>query len=231
MRPNEYFDRNGDNYADEIMAIQPKFYENTAKLINNATKNSSQVLDIGNGGVINYEFDHFDKLVCGDLFVSQIASKRYEACCNVEFVKADILNLQNFADDSFDTVIISAVIHHLAGSTLKRTHENTCKAISECLRVIKQGGGLLIIESTVSRWFEVVEKLLYPIMQLFFKICKFGNIYQYSVKSLYDRLDRLCCNLTECSRIDIGPYIWIMGKKIPTCLTPCRAVWIRIIKE
>ena len=129
---NEYFDKHKESYAEEIMTIQSVFYENTGNLINNTIKNSLKVLDIGNGGVINYSFNHLETLVCADLSVSQTAIKKYINNSNVKFVKADILDLQNFSNGEFDTVIVQAVLHHLAGSTLIKTNKNVEKAIIEC---------------------------------------------------------------------------------------------------
>lgn len=225
-----YFDTHAESYAEEIMAIQPVFYENTAKLINSAIRCSASVLDIGNGGVVNYAFSHLERLVCGDLTVSQRAARKYEQFENISFVEADILKLHGYSDGEFDTVIVSAVIHHLAVSTLSETHETVDRAIKECLRVLKPGGRLLIIESTVNRAFEIAERLLYPVMQAFFKAVKFDTVYQYSARSLLKKLSALGL-VVEHARIDVGPYIWIMGKKLPTFLMPCGAVWVVMEKH
>jgi len=74
---DEYFNNHKESYAEEITAIQLVFYENTAKLINNTIKSSRKVLNIGNGGVINYSFNHLEKCI---------------EISNVEFIKADILD-------------------------------------------------------------------------------------------------------------------------------------------
>lgn len=229
-RSVNYFDKNADNYAERITAIQPIFYENTAAFINSSTQDSQYVLDIGNGGLINYKFSHFKKLVCGDLYISKRAEKKYEFSKNIEFVQADITNLSNFSDSSFDTVIVQAVIHHLAESTLSKTHKNVEKALHECMRVLKSDGRLLIVESTVTNWFEFIERLTYPIMQAFFKLCNFDSVYQYSRKSLIRKVEAMGLSIIEHSPIDIGPRIWIMGKSLPSWLTPCGATWIVIKK-
>lgn len=224
-----YFDEHKESYAEEITAIQPLFYENTANLINPVLIGSKKVLDIGNGGVINYNFKDIEKLICADLVVSQQAVSKYAAFKNIDFIEADVLNLQSFTNDVFDVVIIQALIHHLAGYTLKKTHINVEKAVSECMRVLKPEGKLLIVESTVNRPFEFVERLTYPLMQIFFRICKFDKVYQYSEKSLLKRLSKW--PIEEHCSIEVGPYIWIMGKKIPTFLTPCGASWFKIVKS
>ena len=53
----------------------------------------------------------------------------------------------------------------------------------ECMRILKPDGKLLIVESTVVSWFEKIERILYPVMQAFFRLVKFDTVYQYSPTS------------------------------------------------
>ena len=65
-----YFESFVDEYADEIVSIQPEFYKNAGNHINKALSSLGKkgtVLDIGNGGVINYDFSHLNKLVCAEI--------------------------------------------------------------------------------------------------------------------------------------------------------------------
>lgn len=199
-------------------------------MINRALTNSKKVLDIGNGGIINYNFKNMEQLDCADLVISSKAVKKYEKYKQIKFFQADVLNLENIEDSTYDTVIISAVLHHLAGDNHKKTEENVEKALLNCMRVLKYGGKLLIVESTVVYWFEWIERILYPFMQTFFSMCKFGAVYQYSEQSLLRKIDKLGLKILISSKINIGKTIWIMKKKIPTVITPCGAVWIEIEK-
>lgn len=228
---NSYFESHTADYAEQIMAIQPEFYNNSKKIINTYMRPKSMVLDIGNGGVIHYDYTMLNRLDCADLVVSTAAVKKYEKAENIRFFKADILNLSEIEDNIYDTVIIQTVIHHLAGTTYAKTVLNVHKSIQEVIRVTKPGGNILIIESTVCRWFELIERILYPIMQLFFRICKFGLVYQFSAKSLLQVISNMHIGcLSDIQPVSIGPRIWIMGKSIPTCLTPCSAVFLKIHK-
>ena len=54
------------------------------------------VLDIGNGGIVNYDFSHLGSLVCADLYVNDKVANRYKNDSNVSFVVSDILDLKEF---------------------------------------------------------------------------------------------------------------------------------------
>lgn len=231
MKSNDdYWEKISEEYADEIVKIQPLFYENTAKLLDAALLGSKKVLDIGNGGVINYQFNEFESLDCADLALSKSAAEKYSSHENIHFIKADILDLQNIEDNSYDSVVVQAVLHHLAGETFQQTNDNIDKALRECLRVLVPSGKLLIVESTMSTWFEKIEKLFYPLMQFFFALVKFDRVYQYSSLSLIKKVRALGLCIVYTQEILMDKYIWIMRKKVPTRFTPCGAVWIEIEK-
>lgn len=221
-----YFDTHSDDYAEQILATQPAFYENAALLLNANLHAGETVLDIGNGGLINYDYKRLEHLDCADIVVSERAVEKYKAEPNIRFFYADILKLDNVADESYDVVIIQAVIHHLAGKTWNETYARVSGAIEACARLLKPGGKIMIIESTVAPWFERMERALYPLMQLFFTACRFGGVYQFSPLALQKLLEKTKgVQLMGVKPIGVGPRIWIMGRGVPTRLTPCGATF------
>lgn len=229
---NKYWDKIADEYADEIMAIQPVFYANSANFINDKLKNGQYVADIGNGGVINYKFDYLQKLDCIDLSLSKTVAEKYSEYTNIEFKSGNIFDLSQIRDGTYDRVIVQCVIHHLAGNNFITTKKNTIKALNECMRILKSDGKLIIVESTVCPWFEIVEKKLYGLMQLFFRMIRFDTVYQFSAPSLINLIHtEKIGKITETEMIEIGKYMWLLKKKVPNKLTPCRAVGICVKKE
>ncbi len=228
---NTYFKKNIDNYAEEIMSIQPTFYKNSAKIINKFINSGDYVIDVGNGGVINYNLKPIESLICADLEYNELAVERYKLESKVKFIEADVLKMDEFVYDKFDIVILQTVIHHLAGKTYKETEHNTLVALKQCLKVLKRNGKLIIVESTVEPWFEMIERCLYLPMQLFFCITKFGYTYQYSKTSLIKLVKTINdINVLEYGKVDIGKSIWVMGKKIFRKFTPLGASYIIIEK-
>lgn len=229
---NKYWDEIADVYADEIMRIQPDFFKNSAVLINSELDASYYVADIGNGGVINYSFENLKKLDCIDLSVASTAITKYKKYSNIEFKQGNVFNLQNIPDNMYDRVILQCVIHHLAGKSYKITLNNTEQALRECMRILRGGGKLLIVESTVVPWFEIVEKIFYSLMQAFFCLIKFDTVYQYSHHSLVNLIKKMHLGVIESShKIEIGKYMWLMRHKVLNKATPCRACWICVRKE
>lgn len=231
---HNYFDSFIDEYAEEQEKIQPEFYKNAAVYINRIIEQSPsdcRVLDIGNGGVINYNSDVIGELICADLSVSNKAVKKYELKKNIKFVVGDMLNLTQWKDNIFDIVIVQTVIHHLADRRLNQTEKNVSRGIEECVRVLKPGGRLLIIESTVTKWFEKCERIFYPVMQWCFRILNFDTVYQYSHYSLVRKIKMMGFLIEETDEVQLDKYVWIMRKKVPTCLTPCKACWICVKKS
>lgn len=232
MNDNPYFQTHAEDYAEQIMEIQPELYQNTGRLLNQWLPSGGCVLDAGNGGVINYDITRLAQLDCIDLVVSQKAIKKYADHPNVRFLQGNILNLEGVSSGTYDAVIVQAVIHHLAGKTYKRTCAQVRTAMAECLRILKPGATLLIMESTVVPWFAAIERFVYPLMQAFFAICRFGDVYQFSPGSLGHLLENLDgATLLSTEPVEVGRFIWIMGKRIPRKLTPCGMTFYRIIKH
>lgn len=226
-----YFDSHAEDYAEQITATQPQFYRNAGAILNSHLREGDAVLDIGNGGVINYDYERLARLDCADIVLSRSAMEKYKDCGNIRFFQADVTDMSETPSGSYDVVIMQAIIHHLAGKTYAETYARVSAAIRECGRVLKPGGKLLIVESTVTGWFCSLERLLYPAMQLFFRICKFGCVFQFSPRSLRALLDGVSgVEVLSEENVPIGPHIWIMGKKVPTIVTPCGATFYLLQK-
>jgi len=98
------------------------------------------------------------------------------------------------------------------------------------MRVLKPGGRLLIVESTVVNWFEKLERLFYPIMQWGFRIIHFDTVYQYSYTRLLKKVKAMDLKIEETAEVELDKYIWLLRKKVLTRITPCRACWICVRK-
>lgn len=231
MESKKYWEGISNEYADEILKIQPQFYYNSAILINGSLTNCYKVLDVGNGGVINYDFSSIKELVCMDIHTSFDTISKFQKFPNIRFVEGNILEKTYFGDEEFDAIVIQTVLHHLAGKSFAETEKNIEKALKECARIIKKNGKIVIVESTISSLFERLEKIFYSTMQLIFDLIKFDNVYQYSRKSLERKIESLDFVIVHKEEVKLDKYVWLLKFKIPTFLTPLGAMYFEISKK
>lgn len=173
-------------------------------------------------------------MVCADISLSKKTVEAYKNVPNISFIEANIMDMKNIEADTFDTVIVQKVIHHLAEKNHKKTVENTRKAVSECLRVMKPGGVLIVCESTVRRWFECLEIVFFKPMLRCCDLVKFDRVYQYSPGSLKNLLldvVRDKGHLERYEEIGAGESILFLGRKLPSKILPCGVTYYTIRKE
>lgn len=139
MDSKEFFDEYED-YVQRVMSIQGTVYKNTKKEIDLLMQGANRVLDIGNGGVINYNYENLKQLTCLDISVNQKSAEYYQNNKNIQFIEGNALDL-NIPKDSYDVVIIQYVLHHLAGKTVAETIDNMGICIDEAMRVLRGGEG------------------------------------------------------------------------------------------
>lgn len=217
----KYMEENNINYEESIYEVEGDLYKRTGRIINHCLMNGMEVLDIGNGGVINYNYKRLSRLVCADLEVSDRVKRKYKEQSNIKFVQADITNMHDILDNSFDAVIVQNVIHHLAESKYKNTVNNLNCAVNECLRVLKHDGKLIIMESTMKSWAYAMERVFYPIMMRLLSAIGFDQVFQYSKTALKNTLVKIVGGeLIKYGNVSTGKYTIFVGRRIPTKLLP-----------
>lgn len=230
----EYFDDEQREYVSLIMDAEGDYYEKSAEYINADISGQGIVLDIGNGGIINYDYENLKQLICADISISKRIEEVYKDVPNITFIETDIMGMDKLQDSMFDTVIVQKVIHHLAEASYRKTRRNTIQALKECLRVLKKSGSLIICESTVKRWFECLEIICYPLMMKCCDLVKFDRVYQYSAKSLRRLIED---ELSGIATVDVvkdigtGEHVLFLGRKIPSWVLPCGVTYYLIRKK
>ena len=229
----EYFDDESREYVQTIMDAEGDYYDKAEKFITPLLKDNGCVLDIGNGGILNYEYASLKELVCADISVSKKIEEVYKDVPNVAFIESNIMDMKNVEDSRFDAVIVQKVIHHLAENNYSTTRRNCVRAMRECVRVLKPGGILIVCESTVKRWFECMEIAFFKPMMVCCDLVKFDRVYQYSPKSLEKLLDTELGGNTKLERVEdigMGDYVLFLGRKFPSWMLPCSVTFYLVRK-
>ena len=122
---------------------------------NEALKDINRLIDIGNGGVFDYDVDLVPNIQALDLFLDDIDTSSYPR--HITFKTGSALEIPE-DKESFDGAIMVMLLHHLVGKTVDESLNNIRIAIREAIRVLRPGGKLIIIESCVPNWFYLFEK-------------------------------------------------------------------------
>lgn len=185
-----------------------------------------ELLDIGNGGIINYDASKIRNITALDLFFDENQTPEYP---NVKFKKGSALDIP-FENERFDMVLMQNLLHHVIGKSVRESKEMMRKVLSESYRVLKPGGRLLIIESTVPSWFYSIETVLFSLFVRFNPL-KHPATFQYTQEYIKEIAEQLGFSLLEYVNIPKGKYIIQLGFKFPSALTPVRILKLLLLKD
>lgn len=128
------------------------------------------VLDIGNGGIISFDFEKAEKVTVADIAMKMLKNLKrvYKGQYypvnkdDIECKKADVRKMP-FGNNCFDVVVMLTTAHHLSESSLEKTVQNINKAFSEIHRVLKPKGVFLMVEVHPCSPLKLVQDLFFEL--------------------------------------------------------------------
>lgn len=223
-KTKEYFEKNPHHFKNAVEEY-PIMYQEAAKSINQYIKGI--VLDIGSGGIINYNTEKAKKVVLADI----TTSNKERAKGNIIFVNGDI-RLLGIKEESVDTVIMQHLLHHLADNTLKKSLKNLGDAIKESRRVLKKSGRIIIVEGMVPWSLELLQRFLFPINKKTYKWCfHFPMVLQYSERTIAKELKKAGLKIERRETIPDGDILPIFGMNLQRKWIPLKHRCIVARKE
>jgi SAM-dependent methyltransferase len=204
-------------YASDVHDLAT--YRNIRQAVNEAIVGTRRLLDIGNGGVFDYDTQLVEELVGVDLFLDETT---VEVPPNVTLRRGDALALSE-PDARYDGVLLVSVLHHLVSSDVAGTIENMRRAIAEARRVLEPEGKLVIMESCVSARAFAVERRLFKALRVITstRLISHPPTLQLTPAAI-EGLLRERFEVVEVAQIPAGRVILQFGWRWPSALTPAR---------
>lgn len=204
-------------------------YRNIRRAITDEVSGTDTLLDVGNGGVFEYDTSTVGSIVAVDLFLGDLPESHFPA--NVTARTGDALALSE-PEDRYDAALHAFVYHHLVGDRPDDMLANARRAVAEAGRVIKPGGRLIVAESCVPLWFYRVERLAYRPLKALARTPLLGGhpaTFQLTHRMLLDVIAERF-EIQREYRIPLGRWITQFGRRWPTALTPVRAYMVVAVK-
>lgn len=186
------------------------------------------ILDIGNGGIFNYDTSKAKKIIALDLSPNLI-NNAPKTAKNIEYKVGNIIEL-DINEPEFDQAVMDMLVHHLADKKISVTRSNVLKSFQNTYRVLKPGGELIIMESCLPKIFELTERFFFPLFRLLTSILKHPIVFQWNWNSLARLLKKAGFKNITLDEVILGKWIIHLGFKIPTKISPVKAYLIRAFK-
>jgi SAM-dependent methyltransferase len=176
-----------------------------------------RVVDVGSGGVVNYDCGTITDLVLVDISTEYLDHVVLPACAVPKTGTAVALPL---GDGAYDSLLMQMLVHHLAERDYRTTRNRVQTALSEAYRVLKPGGRIVVIESVVNRCFELAEQLSFGLTRRVLHLIGHPMVFQWTPS-------RLCAFAREAGFSDVraipiprGTWMIFLGHRWPTMLVP-----------
>jgi SAM-dependent methyltransferase len=197
-------------------------YRRIREAVTRELAGTERLLDVGNGGVFDYDTTVVHEIVAVDLFLDQVPAAGFPP--NVTPRKGDALALDE-PDESYDAVLEALLYHHLVGSRPADSIANVRRAIGEAERVLRPGGRLVVAESCVPPWFYGLERAAFRGLVALARTPLLGG-HPAVLQLPFETIRELVAKRLEVERAyKVVPGRWTtqFGRRWPMALTPARA--------
>lgn len=179
-------------------------YSEISNQINPIIKNKN-ILDIGSGGNIFYNYNLANKLYALDISENMLKNLN-----NSKITKLiqDARDLSNIKKGSVDVVLMIFAIHHINGPDYKTTIRSLQKVLSEANKVINTKGEIIIVELTLNDFFYLLQRLIYKITFKILNIFKTDMVFFYSKKIIEEGINSIGIK-TKVTVIDLKMSGWL----------------------
>lgn len=209
---NQEFFKDNDSYKS--IQSELEHYQFIAKSAATETKGAKHLLDIGSGGVFIYPIDHIPSVTAIDLFIEEDFKNRYP---NVTWLQRSALDMQ--FNQQFDTVIEINTLHHVVGDSVANTYKNLDTIMEQASKAMENGGKLILLESTVPKWFLFFYQIIFPLLLLIWPL-KHPPTFQFHYRDILAAGKKAGFQLEEFCWIPKTSDILQLGYRVKGWLSP-----------
>jgi SAM-dependent methyltransferase len=174
-------------------------------------------VDVGSGGVVNYSCDDITELVLVDISTDYPNHVALPASAVLKTGSAVSLPLTNGAHDC---LLMQMLVHHLAEGDFSTTRARSQAAFCEAFRVLKPGGKIVVIESTINAGFEIAERILFPLSHRLLQLIGHPMVLQWTPVRLCTFAREAGFTHIHATSIPRGRWMIFLGRRMPTLLVP-----------
>ena len=205
-------------YQKDIINIDT--YKNIYVEISKRLEGTNKLLDVGHGGVFDYNTKKIKKIIGLDLNYMNYNNLP----SNIKLIKGSILDKPK-KTELYDKVLMNMLLHHLTGKDINENFINLNKSIDHSKKVLNKKGKLIIVESCVPYWFNFLEKIVYkPASKIILKYFNHPPVFQFTIAQIINVLKKKGFKKVNYKIIKQGNFILQFGYKFPTILTPVKTV-------
>jgi len=211
-----FFNAN-ERYARQVGSMST--YRNIRYAIDPEIAGAQRLLDVGNGGVFDYDTSQVQRIVAVDLFLDGTPEPSDQ---RITLRYGDALALEE-PDSTYDRVLEISVFHHLIGGDVRSTLANVRTAVAEAHRVLEPGGRLVVMESCVSSRAYSIERRLFGTLRRLAgtRVMSHPATLQFPPATIARIIQDQFGNVVV-APIPIGRWIIQFGVRWPSALTPAR---------
>jgi SAM-dependent methyltransferase len=214
---NAGFFHDNERYAGRVGSLDT--YRSVRRAIDHEIAGTRRLLDVGNGGVFDYDTRLAERVVGVDLFLEGTPPHLAD---HITFRRGDALALDE-QSQAYDTVLEVFLLHHLVGSDESATLANLRQALAEAHRVLEPKGRLIVVESCVSARAFAIERRLFGVLRHLARtpLMRHPATLQFPSTIIASLIrDRFGDVTTQ--PIPAGRWVLQFGVRWPVALTPAR---------
>jgi SAM-dependent methyltransferase len=214
---NAGFFHGNERYAGRVDSLDT--YRNVRRAIDREIAGTRRLLDVGNGGVFDYDTRLAGRVVGVDLFLEGTPPHLAD---HITLRCGDALAL-NEREEAYDTVLEVFLLHHLVGVDTNSTLANIRQALAEAHRVLEPGGRLVVVESCVSARAFAIERRLFGALRGLARtpLVSHPATLQFPSAIIAGLIRDRFAN-ASIQPIAVGRWILQFGVRWPIALTPAR---------